>query len=367
MNIAKLSPFVEEDGKIRVKGRLNYSKLDYKAKHPTLLTAKHPVVQILLEKAHRDNLHEGTEYVRNMLHQEYWIIGLRNTLQKSSRDVSNADTGAPIQFTNRWEILPRERFDEHVFPFTHTGVDYFGPFEIKSLRRTMKRWCCLFTCLTTRAVHIEVAQSLDTELCLDAVTRFIARRSYPNTIISDNRTNFVGAANELKTFMNEWDKAKIGSDLAQKKIVWKFNPPGAPHFGGIWERLVQSCKKIMIAILDNRRLTDELLSTTMCLVEQTLNARPLTAVSDDPEYLTALTPNHFLLGRENASAPFMPSSERYYDLRKSSKTAQVFAKMIWKRWNREYLPQRNQKSKWSKERVRNLKEGELVWLVCETL
>ena len=74
--------------------------------------------------------------------------------------------------------------------------------------------------------------------------------------------------------MNEWDKAKIESDLAQKKIVWKFNPPGAPHFGGIWERLVQSCKKVMIAILDNRSLTDEVLSTTMCLVEQTQRKTP---------------------------------------------------------------------------------------------
>ena len=128
--------------------------------------------------------------------------------------------------------------------------------------------------------------------------------------------------------MNEWDKAEIESDLAQKKIVWKFNPPGAPHFGGIWERLVQSCKKIMIAILDNRSLTDEVFSTTMCLVEQTLNARPLTAVSDDPEDLTALTHNHFLLGRENASVPFMPSSARYHNLRKSFKTAQAYADMI---------------------------------------
>ena len=68
----------------------------------------------------------------------------------------------------------------------------------------------------------------------------------------------------------------------------------------------------------------------MCLVEQTLNARPLTAVSDDPEGLTALTPNHFLLGRENASAPFMPSSERYNDLRNFFKTAQAYADMIWK-------------------------------------
>ena len=163
--------------------------------------------------------------------------------------------------------------------------------------------------------------------------------------------------------MNEWDQDKIKSYLAQKRIIWKINPPGTPHFGGIWERLVQSCKKLMIAILDSRSLAEEVLSTTMCLVEQALNARPLSAVSDDPEDLTALTPNHFLLARENGSAPFMLSSERYHDLRKSFKTAQAYADMIWKRWTREYLPQWNQRSKWSKKHVRNLKEGELVWLV----
>ena len=313
MNTAKFSRFVQVDRTIRVKGRLKHSNLDYNAKHPILLTVKHPVGQFLLEKAHRDNLHEGTEYVRNMLQKEYWIIQVRNVLRKIKsscikRRHRNANPIHPPMAD-----LHRERLDEHVFRFTHTGNDYFGPIELKFLRRTLKRLCCLFTCVTTRAEHIEVAQSLDTESCLAAVTRFIARRGYPSTIISDNGTNIVGAANVLKAFMNQWDKDKIESYLAQKKIFWKFNPPGAPHFGGIWERLVQSCKKIMIAILDNRSLTDEVLSTTMCLVEQTFNARPLSAISDDPEVLTALTPNNFLLGRENESAAFMPSSGRYHD------------------------------------------------------
>ena len=120
-------------------------------------------------------------------------------------------------------------------------------------------------------------------------------------------------------------------------------PPGAPHFGVIWERLVQSCKKVMTAILDNRSLTDDAPRTTTCLVEKTLSARPLTAVIDHPEDLTALTPNHFSLRRENASAPFMPSSEHYRDLRKAFKTAQAYADLIWKRWTREYLPQWNQR------------------------
>ena len=82
LNIAKLSTFIEQDGTIRVKGRLKLSNLGYKAKYPILLTAKHPIVQLLLENAHQDKLHEGTENVRNMLQQVYWIIGLRIALRK---------------------------------------------------------------------------------------------------------------------------------------------------------------------------------------------------------------------------------------------------------------------------------------------
>ena len=237
--------------------------------------------------------------------------------------------------------LTRELLDEPVFPFTLTGVDYLGPIEVKFLRRTLKGWCSLLSCLTARAVQLEVAHSLDTESCLAAVTRLIASRRYPSTIISDNWTNFVGAANELKAIMNDWEEVKIGRDLAQKKIVWKFSPPGAPHFGGIKETLVKICKKILILILDNRNFNEEILRPTMCLVEQTLNARPLTAFGDNPEDLTAL--NHFLLGRENAGATFIPSTESYHGLRKSFETAQAYVDIIRQLWTREYLPQWNQR------------------------
>ena len=114
-------------------------------------------------------------------------------------------------------------------------------FEVKFLRRSLMRLCCLFTCLTTRVLRIDVvAQLLDTESCLAAVIRFITSCGDPNTVINDNGTNFVGAASELEEFMKEGDKAKIESELAQKKIFWKFNPPGAPHFDGIGKRPVQS-------------------------------------------------------------------------------------------------------------------------------
>ena len=130
---------------------------------------------------------------------DHWIEKCikKNQVEMYQMQTQNAN---PIQ--PPMADLTRERLDEPVLPFTHNGVDCSGPFEVKFLRCTLKRWCCLFTCLTTRAVHIEVAQSLDTESCLAAVTRFIARRGYPNIIISDNGTNFVGVAKDLKAFMN---------------------------------------------------------------------------------------------------------------------------------------------------------------------
>ena len=231
----------------------------------------------------------------------------------------------------------------------------------------MKRWCCLFTCLTTRAVHIEVVPSLEADACLAAITRFMARRGKPNVILSDNGTNFVGAAREMREWIESWNQSDIEQSLALKQIKWKFNPPGAPHFGGVWERMVRSCKKAMMAIVGNRTLTDDVLSTTMCLVEQILNSRPLTSASDDPEDLEALTPNHFLLGRASPATPFIPDAQRYTDLRRVFRVSQAYADMIWSRWNREYLPQWNERSKWNKEEVRQLEVNDLVWIVDENV
>ena len=134
------------------------------------------------------------------------MIGLRNALRSVKYNCitcrkRDAETLKP-QLAN----LPAKRLNAYVAQFTHTGVDYFGPFEVKLLRRNMKRWCCLFTCLSTRTVHIEVVYSLDTESCLAAITKFIARRDRPKTILSDNGTNFVGSARELKQYIDSWNK-----------------------------------------------------------------------------------------------------------------------------------------------------------------
>ena len=198
------------------------------------------------------------------------------------------------------------------------------------LRRTLKRWCCRFTCIITRAEHIEVAQSLDTESCLASVTRFIARRGYPKIIDSYNGTNFVGALNELKAFLNEWDKAKLESDLAQKRSVWKFDPPGAPHFGGIWERLFQSFKKVMIA-------QGGLGQSKPCHQGTEHNNVSCKAHTQCKTPVSSKWRPWRLDVTHNKS--FVPSSECYHDIRNSSKLAREYADMLWKRWTREDFPQ----------------------------
>ena len=175
------------------------------------------------------------------------------------------------------------RIQDNVTPFTNTQVDYFGPFSIKLFRRTVKKRICLFTCLSVRAVHMKTVQSLDTQSCLDAVHRFIARRGKLKTDISDNGTKFIGAANEIKAAFKELNHFEMQRNLAQNKIQWTFNPPAAPHCGGAWKSLVKWSKRAIFNILGKDLLKEENLSTVTCTAEQLLNNEPLTTVSSDVE------------------------------------------------------------------------------------
>ena len=230
------------------------------------------------------------------------------------------------------------------------------------MRKTLKRWVCVFTCLSTRAIHLEMVYSLDTDSCLNAVLRFIARRGHPSTIWSDNGTNSVGANNELKQFAPMWQNSDFQEKLQQKKIVWKFNPAAASHFGGSWERMMKTCKQAIYHVLNGQRLTDELLATILCLTEQLLNSRPLTPNSNDPSDIEALTPHHFLLGRPSIALPYLPDAQKYQNHRKMFRVAQAHMDNIWARWLKEYLPVHNIRQKWYKERPQ-LNENDLVWII----
>ena len=211
--------------------------------------------------------------------------------------------------------LSEERIEGIICPFESTRVDNFGLFEVTVMRRAVKLWFCLFTCLITIAVHIEVGNGLDTDACIMATTRFMARRSRPLTIISDNGTNFAGAPQEFKEYFNEWERDAVCERLAGGQIIWKMSPPGFPDYEEIWERLVRSCQKTMFAILGNKFPMLPVL-TTKFLVNQTLNASPLKPVTGDREDLEALTSKNFRVGRLVLKEPLMPDWATYIDCRK---------------------------------------------------
>ena len=132
------------------------------------------------------------------------------------------------------------------------GIDYFGPIAVKRGRGREKRYGCLFTCLSSRAVHIEVAESLDTDSFLNCLQRFIARRGLPNLICSDNGRNFVGAERELRQGLREWNQERIEGDLSEKGVRWLFNTPTASHMGGAWERRIRSVRRILSGLTRER-------------------------------------------------------------------------------------------------------------------
>ena len=195
--------------------------------------------------------------------------------------------------------LPKIRLRFTFRPFDQTSVDYAGPFTTIQGRgvRRQKRWLCLFTCLSTRAVHLEMSFGLDTDSFLNAFTRFTSRRGVPKEMASDCGTNFVGAVNELKELVSELDKDRIQQSTAYRGVKWSFNPPGAPHFGGVHEAMVKSAKRAIYAVPGSSEVTDEELMTAFTGVESLLNSRSLTYQTADSRDDVPLTPNHFLHGQ----------------------------------------------------------------------
>ena len=159
--------------------------------------------------------------------------------------------------------LPKERVTPGDPPFMYVGIDCFGPLEVKQGRSHVKRYGCLFTCLTMRALHIEILHSLSADSTINAIRRFISVRGCPKEIPSDNGTNFARADKELRNVVEQWDHHKISNFCVQREIKWKFNPQAASHMGGIWQRMVQTTKRVLKSLLKEQIVTDEVLATVM--------------------------------------------------------------------------------------------------------
>ena len=261
--------------------------------------------------------------------------------------------------------LPLNRLKLSLRAFTRTAVDFGGPFvTIQGRgRQRQKRYLCLFTCLASRAVHLEMAFGLDTDSFLRAFTRMCNRRGVPEEMISDNGTNFVGANHKLLELTNKTcQNSRLKESLISQGIKWSFNPPSAPHFGGVFETMIKAAKRAIFAILGNADVNDEELMTAFTGAESLINSRPLTYQSANPADDIPLTPNHFLQGQ--IGGKFAPEADE--DISDNPKRRwrriQELTRHFWQRWMREWVSSLNSRKKWYQSQ-KNLQIGDIVLLV----
>ena len=205
--IAKYLPFFGPAGMFRSTGRISrLVKSDFDSKHPIILDARHAVVRLLVKHLHVRKFHQSMDYMRAVVNLKYVVLNLRCLLRNTGNICVACRKLKAQTVTHTMADLLIERLGYKQPPFSNTGVEYFGPFLVPIWRSTEKSWGFLFTCLPTREVPIEVVPSLDTSSCVMGVERFIARRGTPNTIMSDNGTNFVDAQKELLACAESWNK-----------------------------------------------------------------------------------------------------------------------------------------------------------------
>ena len=231
-SISKLNAQVR-DGLLRVGGRIGQAPLCYDLRHPVILPYKHHVTDLIIKDHHLKVGHMGQESVLSSLRQKYWILKGRSAVRRVLSKCFDCQKRKAKPTEQFMAELPKDRVTPSEPPFTYVGIDCFGPIDVKQGHSHVKRYGCLFTCLTVRAVHIEILHSLTADSMINALRRFISMRGCPKEIQSDNRTNFTGADKELRDAVRQWNHQRISNFCAQREIKWTFNPPDASHMGGV--------------------------------------------------------------------------------------------------------------------------------------
>lgn len=361
-----LDPFVDNEGLLRVGGRIREASIGCNERNPVIVPGKHHIASLLVRHHHEQTQHQGRLFTEGAVRAAgLWIVGGKRCVSRTIHHcVTCRKLRGPIQ-AQKMANLPVDRLSTEP-PFTNVGLDVFGPWSICS-RRTRgglahdKRWAVLFTCMSTRAVHIEVVESLESSSFINSLRRFFAIRGPAKHIRSDRGTNFVGACKELKITSNLDDTCLEGY-LSGQGCTWTFNPPHAPHMGGAWERMIGIAKRILDSMLlqqGGSKLTHEVLTTFMAEVTAIINARPLAPISTDPSDPVILTPATLLT--QKTSIPVAPTGEFVSQdrFRRQWRHVQHLAQTFWNKWREQYLPTLQSRRKWTSDRP-NLEPGSVV-------
>ncbi|XP_070075733.1 uncharacterized protein [Drosophila takahashii] len=368
--ISNLNPFVDSHGVLRASGRLRASEmLSYDEKHPIIIPARCTFAKLLVLFTHRISLHGGNQLMIRLIRSKYWIPQLRNLVKVTIHACRVCTIHKQKLQTQLMGDLPcaRSTFSR---AFTHTGVDFAGPFDIKNYVgrgcKITKGYVCVFVCFSTRAIHLEATSDLTTEKFLAAFSRFSARRGCPQHIHSDNGKTFVGASTSLSKDFIEATRSLILSNYSLQNVTWHFNPPAAPHMGGLWEAGVKSFKAHFYKHTAGGKYTFEELATLLSKIEACLNSRPISPMSEDPTDLVALSPGHFLVGGPLLSVAEPEIKENPISILNRWRRLKALHQQFCLRWKEEYLKELHKRTKWQFP-TRNIQTGDMVVLKEENL
>lgn len=369
-SIRNLDPFLDNNGILRVGGRLQQSSLSESEKFPIILPPKHHFTTILIRHEHSLLMHGGLAIVLQKLRQRFWIVNAKTTVNSVIRRCVICFRHKRQLSCQKMGNIPSYRLAPAI-PFTYTGVDYAGYFNIKSSSRKnapyIKGYISLFICLTSRAIHLELVSDLSAEQFLKAFKRFVSRRGIPSEMHSDNGTNFVKAAKLLDEMFSKADlKAHESNErflswLQSNRIKWSNIPPHAPHFGG-WESGVKLVKFHLKRVLGEVRLNFEDFNTTIIEIEAIVNSRPLWSIPTKVDEFEALTPGHFLVFKAlNA----LPEPDLSHLASNRLNQYQYLCRLVsdfWKLWSKEYCHRLQIRKKW-KTAEPNIQPNQLVLIV----
>ncbi|XP_045163793.2 uncharacterized protein LOC123528108 [Mercenaria mercenaria] len=366
-SILRLDPYLDQEGMLRVGGRLSKSTLSDKEKHPLLLPGKHHVSKLLVTHIHNSIKHQGRLITEGAIRSAgFWVTGAKPIVSTLLHIcVVCRKLRGRFEY-QKMSDLPVDHVKE-AKPFSFVGVDVFGPWQIVS-RRTRggqansKRWAVLFTCLTIRSVNIEVIEKMTSSAFTNALRRFIAIRGKVTQYRSDRGTNFVGATDKLGSDAINVEDAEIKKYRFDSDAVWVFNPPHSSHMGGVWERMIGISRRILDSmLLKTPNLTHDVLVTLMAEVSAIVNARPIVPVSDDAECPDILSPSALLNMKLQTSQPISECGSLKNIYKDQWRRVQFLAEQFWVRWRRDYLQSLQSRPKWLNEEV-PLKVDDIVLL-----
>lgn len=286
---------------LRVQGRIGHSLLDPDQRNPLILPPDSHFTKLVIDASHRRILHGRTQATLAAIRERYWIPRGRQLVRRHIHQCLPCVRWRAASPQPMMGALPRARVVLSR-PFLHTGVDFAGPIWLRTSKgrgqKAYKAFLAVFICFSSRAVHLEVVSDYSAYAFFAAFRRFVSRRGMCQIMYSDCGTNFVGADAQLKALFRAAgrESQRIIGHLADDGIRWSFNPPAAPHFGGLWEAAVKALKHHLRKVIGETKLTFEEMATFLVEIEACLNSRSLQALSDDPEDLGSLIPGHFLIG-----------------------------------------------------------------------